>query len=51
MKIWCGQIFYLAYVRFGMVVSKVHLFVRAEFVYWKAGMESFRSSHMSFRGE
>lgn len=34
-----------------MVVSKVHLFVRAEFVYWKAGMESFRSSHMSFRAE
>lgn len=34
-----------------MVVSKVHLFVKAEFVYWKAGMESFRSSHMSFRAE
>lgn len=34
-----------------MVVCKVHLFVRAEFVYLKAGMESFRSSHMSFRAE
>lgn len=34
-----------------MVVTKVHPFVRAEFVYWKAGMESFRSSHMIFRAE
>ena len=51
MKTQCGQFFDLVYVRFGVVGCKVHLIVRTEFVYWEAGVGSFRSSHLSFGAE
>lgn len=51
MKTKCGKFFHLVYVRFGIVSCKVHLIVREEFVYWEAGAEIFKSSHLSFGAE